>query len=394
MIKPIQSLFRRARAAVLVGGALVLLLGVVPLAGPGPAAAAASVATIQAQAQQIQAQIDSLGAKDGALSQQYDGAVLHVQQIDQAISTDQKKLAVADLQAHQAETALRNQAVQEFITGGGAVQVLNIVQGDASTLELRSQFIKSATHTENNALDQLRAARRVVAAQRAQLGTDQTQAKAILASVSQARQQVVATETQLQGVYAQVKGQLAVEIQAEEQARLKAEQAAAKARFLALAAAAAPAPAPVIAHTVPLVDAGTSSVTGNKGPSANSGQGAPSPVLPPANGAQRAVSAAESQVGTPYVWGGASPGGFDCSGLVLWAWGQAGVSLPHYTGSQYDVTTHIPLGSVQPGDLLFNADLSHVTMYVGGGMMVEAAHTGTNIRIVPVRSEMVLASRV
>ena len=83
-----------------------------------------------------------------------------------------------------------------------------------------------------------------------------------------------------------------------------------------------------------------------------------------------AVAAAESQIGVPYVWGDESPGsGFDCSGLTAWAWGQAGVSLPHYSGAQMADSTPVPLSDLEPGDLLFYGPggATHVAMYVGGG---------------------------
>ncbi len=100
------------------------------------------------------------------------------------------------------------------------------------------------------------------------------------------------------------------------------------------------------------------------------------------------MRAAESQIGVPYVWGGSSPGyGFDCSGLTMWAWGQAGVSLPHSAEDQYLSVEHISLSQLQPGDLIFYAAdgyVYHVIMYVGDGKAIQAEQTGTLIQVAPV----------
>ena len=94
-------------------------------------------------------------------------------------------------------------------------------------------------------------------------------------------------------------------------------------------------------------------------------------------------------IGVPYVWGGSSPAGFDCSGLVEWAYAQVGIGLPHYSGGQYDDTTHIPLADIEPGDLLFYGPggSEHVAMYVGGGSMIEAPYTGATVHITGVRTD-------
>jgi peptidoglycan DL-endopeptidase CwlO len=101
---------------------------------------------------------------------------------------------------------------------------------------------------------------------------------------------------------------------------------------------------------------------------------------PPVNGsaAAIAVSAAQSVIGTQYVWGAADPNvGFDCSGLTSWAWSQAGVSLPHSSAAQYSALPHVSLSEVQPGDLIFYfSPISHVAIYVGGGTIVHARHPG------------------
>jgi peptidoglycan DL-endopeptidase CwlO len=112
--------------------------------------------------------------------------------------------------------------------------------------------------------------------------------------------------------------------------------------------------------------------------------GGPPPALN-AN-AQAAVDAAYSVIGTPYVWAAADPSvGFDCSGLTMWAWAHAGVSLPHSSQMQYDVVPHISPSDAQPGDLIFfYSPISHVGLYIGGGRMIDANHPGdvVNIRTV------------
>jgi len=99
---------------------------------------------------------------------------------------------------------------------------------------------------------------------------------------------------------------------------------------------------------------------------------------PNASGAQIAISAARSVLGTRYVWGSASPSsGFDCSGLTSWAWAQAGVYLPHSASAQWSSLPRVPLSAVQPGDIIYYGNFGpHVALYVGGGSIIHARHPG------------------
>jgi cell wall-associated NlpC family hydrolase len=119
---------------------------------------------------------------------------------------------------------------------------------------------------------------------------------------------------------------------------------------------------------------------------------APSPsrpvgTAPETSPAAVAVQVALAQVGKPYVWGGAGPNYFDCSGLVMYAWARAGVGLPHYSVSQYEDTERISESQLRPGDLVFydtgsGAQPGHVTIYIGGGQVVTADQPGTDVRVV------------
>jgi peptidoglycan DL-endopeptidase CwlO len=109
----------------------------------------------------------------------------------------------------------------------------------------------------------------------------------------------------------------------------------------------------------------------------------PDYVLPEATNVEtHALRAALTQTGKPYLWGAAGPDSFDCSGLIVWAYAQEGISLPHYTGSLWNDGQHISRDNLEPGDLIFfDADISHVGIYLGNGVMVDAPHSGAVVRV-------------
>lgn len=96
----------------------------------------------------------------------------------------------------------------------------------------------------------------------------------------------------------------------------------------------------------------------------------------------RAALLALHEVGTPYVWGGGGPGGYDCSGLTSWVYGKLGVPLPHNAAAQFGVGRAIGRSKLRPGDLLFFHGLGHVGLYLGGGRMVHAPESGRSVEVV------------
>jgi cell wall-associated NlpC family hydrolase len=107
----------------------------------------------------------------------------------------------------------------------------------------------------------------------------------------------------------------------------------------------------------------------------------PPPPPDPPTLAERAVSLARTQLGVPYVYGGASPSGFDCSGLVMWVYGRLGVDLPHNAAALYAAGRRVSTSHLKPGDLVFFHGLGHVGIYIGQGRMIHAPQTGRTVEI-------------
>ncbi len=139
--------------------------------------------------------------------------------------------------------------------------------------------------------------------------------------------------------------------------------------------------------------AGSSSGSSGSGSSGSDGSGGSGAAVPPVSSrASVAINAARSQLGVPYKFAMSSPGvAFDCSGLTAYAWGVAGVSLPHQSAQQYASVPHVPKDQAQPGDLIFYySPISHVGIYLGGGAMIHAPNTGTVVSISAVRWDKVV----
>lgn len=382
------------RAAIGVTGSLVAVLSV-----PATPARADTISDKRAQAAAIAARIDALGVQEAALSEQYDAAVLAEQQTSANLASAKEALQHDGELLDSSRSALRATIIDAYVGGssvasrsGGSAPVRN-----AQEQVLRAEYQSVLAARQQDTLDRYRMAQVQEATAESQLAQSESQLKAKVAVVSGARTSVVASQAQLQDTYRQVQGQLAVLV-AQAQAQRQAEQARqAQARLAAQQAAQAAAARP----TTFAAASGASVSVDVPSPPASTSPGAAAPrssepaaPVPTGSGGQVAIQAALSRLGDPYVWGAAGPNSFDCSGLTMWAWAHAGVQLPHYSGAQYDSTTHIPMSELQPGDLVFFADPGeHEAMYIGNGQIVEAPHTGADVRIMPLYSQFVLASR-
>ncbi|OBI77362.1 peptidoglycan hydrolase RipC [Mycobacterium sp. E740] len=172
------------------------------------------------------------------------------------------------------------------------------------------------------------------------------------------------------------------------QSRLQIQMAVVKSQYEALTpnqreALAALPPAPPVAAPAPVPPGGNPAIL-----AAPPAPGAipPGDMAPPVGGhSATVIQAALSRIGSPYSWGGSGPNAFDCSGLVMWSFQQAGISLPHSSQALASGGQPVSRDQMQPGDLVtYYSDASHVAIYIGDGMMVHASTYGTPVRVAPV----------
>jgi peptidoglycan DL-endopeptidase CwlO len=272
-----------------------------------------------------------------SLVEQYDQAQIKLQQTQAALVSVRQDLARDRARARAAQAELDARARAAYESDGSMMAGL---LGTTSFADLAAgvQDVQALAQQDTNiaARAQLAASQARAAAIRLQKVLQQR--TALLHALDSRKQQIQASVAQATTLVRHIKGALAKQAAA----RRAAERAAAQ------AALTQPEPPP-------------------------SG----GPPLPPGQGAATAVAAARSVLGVPYVFGGASPAGFDCSGLTMWAWAHAGVALPHSAAMQYAMLPHVSQSDLQPGDLVFfYQPIDHVGIYIGGGLMIDADHTG------------------
>jgi cell wall-associated NlpC family hydrolase len=393
------------------------------LAGTGgliaPQASADQLSDLRAKAQADAARIDSLGRQEAALSEQFDAANLAQQAAATRVSAAAAQAAAADAAVNKAKAGLRQEAVDAYTRGGtSGLTASSSSLANANNSLLRAEYVDSLAANQNDAVDRYHLASLQAEAAQAKLMAAEADASQQAKNLASSRSSVEADSAQLQGIYQQDQGQIAdmvAQIQAQQAAAAAAAAQAAAAQQAAAQQAAqqeaanqqaAATRASQAASTsrkvaaAPVASSSSSSAArgGGRGGGGGGGGGFSLPNNPPppvGRGAAGAVAAAESRVGDPYVYGAAGPNAFDCSGLVMWAYAQVGISLPHYSGAQFADGTHISMSQLQPGDLVFPSDPGqHVAMYVGNGEIVEAPYTGATVHIIGLSSFFVQAVRI
>jgi cell wall-associated NlpC family hydrolase len=380
---------------------VILASALVSVMSSGASAGADPIAVKRAEAAALAQKIDAQGRQIQVLSEQFNGARLHAQVVDQQLGTAQQNLGLAQAQESRAKAELGRQAVEAYMHGGYLSPPSTSPMSGHVDLAVQKGYFQLATNNESDALDRMRTAERNLSEQRVALLTAQQEARnAVTAlagrqkAVSQAAAADKATLNQVTGELAKLVAEQQAKLEAERIAQQQAALAAQLARERAQAQAAAAAAATARANQIAAAAAPRAAASGG-GSGLASGVRTPTPQAPAPSpppragpavppGSSRGLTAlafARAQLGKPYEWGAAGPGTYDCSGLTMRAWEAAGVGLPHFAAAQYAQIAHVPIAALQPGDLVFfGSDLHHVGIYAGGGQMIDAPYTGTVVR--------------
>ena len=414
---------------------------------------AGKVAALDARYAAASAHLEDVQTRAAAVAEEWNGARLELQRKQKAAAEAKARAGVAQKHADTASLAVRRYAaavyqqngslgdVEAFLSSEGPQELLDRAAALEAVGAARNRTLQEASATAATADTARRQAARaeaqqLAAAQRAEDARRAAQAQADAAAATAAQVQheqeqmatelahlrntSVALERQRQdGLQAAAEARAAAAAAAE-QARLAgararaardaaakkaAQEAAQRARQEAARQAAAARAAEAAARKAAADKAAREreQAAQQQAPRPQAPKPAPQPAPEPApqpapppaqsGGVSAVLAYARAQIGKPYQWGAEGPNSFDCSGLTLMAWRQAGVYLSHFTGAQWGETSRVNLSDLSPGDLVFygtdGPNSHHVGLYIGGGQMIEAPHAGANVRVASIyRSEL------
>jgi peptidoglycan DL-endopeptidase CwlO len=341
--------------------ALALLAGL--LGATSATSAPPAVEQKEAEAQTVLAQIQELDANLEKVIEAYNAAQIRLEEIEAERRENQRYLEIAKANYADAQEALANRLVALY--QGDNASVLEVMLGSESLTDLldRLDTINRVSDQDVRIVEEITTYRAEIKERERQLAEAQAEQEQVVAERAAHKQEIEARLDERQRLLASIREQIR-EIKAAEAARQRRLQAEAERRLAQQqesssdssggSSASAPAPAP---------------------PSGGGGGSAP----PPTHGG--VVGIAMQYLGTPYVWGGASPAGFDCSGFTMYVYAQVGVSLPHNAAMQYGYGSPVSGDALAPGDLVFFNGLGHVGIYIGGNQFIHSPHTGDVVKI-------------
>jgi cell wall-associated NlpC family hydrolase len=327
----------------------------------------ATIAQKQAEADRIEAQVETLNSKAEIATEKYNTARYRYESLSDQVRTSNAKIKKLRARTKVLQTHLDTRANEMYRSGPlGFVPVLLNVN-DFEELDYTIRVLTSMNQSDAQTVAELKQNKAEEAATNAKLVAAKANAAKQKKSMSDnedaVKGQLADRQRVLDGLNGEVRNLLAQ--------KKAADEAAARARYAALVQ--------------------RQSSSGTKSASSDSGGDAPT-----SSKGAAAVYWAMKAIGKPYRYGAGGPNAFDCSGLTSWAYGKAGISLPHSSGAQISQGPRISKSNLEPGDLVFfGSPIHHVGMYVGGGDFIEAPYTGMSVRVVSLgrRSDYVGACR-
>lgn len=359
------------------GLVLLCTLALAALAAVLAASVARAHSTPEIRAQQahertVLAQVNAIGDKLQAVQDREWNANQQLTLVKQSLVRNQYRLHVARGNLHSAQKRLEARLYSLYVNGSPST--VDVIAGAHSISQLidRAESAQVLSNQDAQLGEQALSFQRSVQARERQLKQLKQKREEAVREIEAEHATVLSELRHQRQLLASIHTTIS-QLQAQEAARERAAKAAAlerlreaaaarKARERAAAVQAQQAPTSTPTSTPTIVPPPVSIPVGNGGA-----------------GHPQAASIALQYLGVPYSWGGASPSGFDCSGLVMYVYARLGISLPHYTVAQWNATTRI--SSPAPGDLVFFNGLGHVGIYIGGGRFVDAPHTGSVVRI-------------
>jgi cell wall-associated NlpC family hydrolase len=315
---------------------------VLPLAGP--AVPAPSVESKQAEAAQVLAQIQSLDANLELKVEAYNAAQIELDKIAAEQRANERRLKIAKSNLGSAQGNLEERLVELY--KNGETDLVEVILGSSSLDEILDgiETANRVSDQDTQILNEVRRFKAEVKDREAQLKDARARQEQVVAERAAQKQAIEGQLAERQTLLSSIKDQIA-EIQARERAAQQRMETQARARLASQ-------------------------------PSSGGGSGSA-----PAAQYGGVVGVAMQYLGIPYVWGGSSPSGFDCSGFVMYVYAQVGVSLPHNAAAQYGYGASVSRSELAPGDLVFFNGLGHVGIYIGGNQFIHSPHTGDVVKI-------------
>jgi peptidoglycan DL-endopeptidase CwlO len=331
------------RSRSLLAGLLLAVFGISVL--PGAAAAGP-----KANLNQVQRQVDQLNRQAEQAAERYNTAKVELTDTTRQLRAARNKYAATKRRLDAMQVLVGRIAVASYKSGGLDSSVQLLLSDNPTGFLRQAADLTQVTKHQDHLLADMQAARLSAAVDRKAVAEQQARAQDL-------QGEIAAEKRTIEGKLATARALLG-RLEAKQRAQLMSIRQAATDRALGARSDAMRASRSSRDGDFPTYDG-------------------------PASGrAAVAVKTAFAQLGDPYVWGAAGPGSFDCSGLTMYSWGAAGVSLPHSSSAQYSAVPHVSISNLQPGDLVFYySPISHVGIYIGGGRVIDAPYPGLSVHI-------------